>query len=111
MSRLDAEKVPGALVAAAILGGLFAAFQPSSEADPGRRETARAIPILGAAAPFLVVVVVSSFPQPAISPVFLVLYLLAVAAGAWIASLRTGFALLTPLAAGLCMGALIARTA
>ncbi len=108
-AHLDAEKLPWALLAAALLAGLFASFRPGDQPDPRKRELARAVPILAAVAPLLLAPTVCAFPSLAPAPALLVADLLMVGAGAFLVSRRVAFAPLTALGAGLSVAALVFR--
>jgi hypothetical protein len=109
--HLDAAKAPGALLAGAVLGALFALPRVVEAADRGRGELTRAIPILAILAPLLLATVISETRSLAVSPGFLAGYLLLLGAGAVVASRRIEFAPLVPIAAGLSVLTLTTRVA
>ncbi len=108
-AHLNAEKLPYALAAAILVAGLFLFAKPEGEGDPDRRDLARAIVILAIAGPLLLAVVVAPQPQLALSPTFLVSYLLVLSGGAVFVSRRTEFSPLVPIAAGFCVLTLTLR--
>ena len=97
--HLDSGKAPWALIAGAALGGLFAFSSPREEADPRRRDAARAVPILAAIAPLVLATMMAGTRPLAVAPGFLVGYLLLLAFGAFLVSGRLEFAPLVPIAA------------
>ena len=108
---LDGVKVPYAMAAAAVLASLFAFPRPGAaeEEETQKRDLARAIPLLALAGPLLLTLVVSSRTALAVSPAFLVGYLLILGAGGALVSQRLDFAPVVPIAAGFSVLALTLR--
>lgn len=108
--HLDAQKLPYALIAAALLALLFAAGKvPSSDVRTDQKEADLAIRIVAALGPLLLIVLVAGNGAFAIAPAFLAGYLLILIGGSFLVGRDAQFALLLPIAAGFCVAALSAR--
>jgi uncharacterized membrane protein len=109
-SFLDAAKVPYAMLAAAVLAGLFAAWRPADRDAEDHGELAGAIPLLALFGPLLLTVIVAaSSTKLGVSPVFLVGYLLILGFGAVLIAERQDFAPVVAIAAGFSVAALAIR--
>jgi hypothetical protein len=109
--HLDAAKAPFALVAAALLGALFAWWRTEPGERPESREAAQIVPIAAASAVLCLPLLFSLHASLDVSPAFLVGYLLVLTAGAWALTTSTGFPFLLPVAAGFTTATLAARVA
>src|SRR5262245_19371868 len=108
-SFLDAAKLLYALMAAAVLGGLFAAWRPQPAGAPGPQDLARAVPLLALLGPLVLTIVASSSARLDVTPVFLVGYLLILGAGGALVAERVNFAPIVPITAGFSVLALTLR--
>ena len=106
---LDSTKAPYAMVAAAVLAGLFATLRPVDSGQGQTSDLVRAIPLAALAGPLLLTAIVASHADLSVSPAFLVAYLLILCAGAVIVSARLDFAPVVVIAAAFSVLALSLR--
>ena len=108
-SFLDAAKLPYAMMAAAILGGLFAAWRLEPTGSESRQDLARAIPLFALAGPLVLTVIAASNAHLDVSPPFLLGYLVILGAGGALVAERVNFPPIVAIAAGFSVLALTLR--